>query len=303
MGSSPSAMERDLLVQLTSRWAGRVAVKRDELDLDGHFDALLPDFPAHLSPPGRTPRFAAADPQAQQLTLAASWIAYNAKTSAVEEEIILPACRLLLEGQLPGRQDDLARTALHQTVIDEHYHVLMCMNAASVTRRRREIAGLEFDPGAWSVVRALRARRAEAPAGHADLVSLAFALAAESTINAFLLTVSQDRTIQPMNRMTVELHRQDESGHAAVFRDLGVHVHRKLDPEQREFFEHALRDGVAAFGSADHEAWARVAAVGGLGLSAAELADGAALVAPLPRDTGPLRQLLADLDIPEGRIL
>lgn len=50
--------ERDLLVQLTLRWGKRVAVKKDEPDLDGHFDAALPDFPAPrpgARPAGRRP--------------------------------------------------------------------------------------------------------------------------------------------------------------------------------------------------------------------------------------------------------
>lgn len=81
--------ERDLLVQLTLRWGKRVAVKKDELDLDGHFDAALPDFPAHLVPVLALPGADRLDRDARERILSASWIAYNAKTAAIEDEIIL----------------------------------------------------------------------------------------------------------------------------------------------------------------------------------------------------------------------
>lgn len=291
-------MERDLLVQLNSRWGKRVAVKRDELDLDGHFDAARPDFPEHMVPlPWLTGR-GALDLEARQKILGAAWIAYNAKTSAVEEEIVLPACQLMLRGDLlPGRRDDVAKGALRQTIIDEHYHILMCHNAAAVTRRRRELGDLDFTADNWSVVRRLNEGRRNISPTDANLVLLAFSLAAETTISDFLMAVSKDYDIQSMNRLTVELHRQDESGHAVAFRELVGAVYRELAPTERDLFKNALADGLAAFRSADLAPWSAVAAVGDLTVSPEELAEAtAALPAPF-RDSGPLRRLLMDLGI------
>jgi hypothetical protein len=294
---SLGAAERDLLVQLTERWGGRVAVKRDELDLDGHFDPELPDFPAHLVPVLQLPHRPVRDPEAAHRILSAAWIAYNYKTSAVEEEIILPACEVMLSDRLPGRRDDVARTALRQTIIDEHYHILMCMNAAGVARRRRGLDDLRFPSDTWHVVRTLREFRAGVAADQADLVTLGFALAAETTINAFLLTVSVDADIQPLNRITVDLHRQDESGHAVVFRELCAEVYRGFDTPGRELFTEALRAGLAAFRTPDHRPWTAVAAAGGEPITVDELVEAAAALPPLPRDSGPLRRLLTDLDL------
>jgi hypothetical protein len=294
-GPASSSLERDLLVRLTDRWGKRVAVKQDELDLDGHFDPLLPDFPDHLVPPLRLPEAADAPEEARTAMRSASWIAYNAKTAAMESEVILPACRLMLEEDLPVRRDHTAVAALHQTIIDEHYHILMCHNAVGVTRRRRDLEDLDFHPSGWSVVQRLKAATAGCGGAERDLVSVAFALAAETTINAFLSTLSTAESIQPMNRMTVDLHRRDESGHAVVFRELVGALYRELDAEQRELFREALVDGLDAFRAPDFEPWVTVADCGGLTVSAEQLASAAA--PPLPRNTGPLQLLLADLGL------
>ncbi|WP_394620643.1 diiron oxygenase [Lentzea sp. JNUCC 0626] len=289
--------ERDLLVQLTERWGKRVAVKKDELDLDGHFDPSLPDFPEHLVPVLALPGAEKLDRDARERILSAAWIAYNAKTAAIEDEIILPACRLMLQERIPVRRDDVAVDALHQTIIDEHYHILMCHNAVGVTRRRRDMADVRFSPGVWSVVQGREAARAGLSGFDRDVVDIAFSLAAETTISGFLSTLSTAQDIQPMNRITTDMHRRDESGHAVVFRELCGSLYRSLDGTQKQMFREALVDGLTAFRSADLEPWVTVAAQGGFEIGTDQLREWAA-ARPVPkRDTGPLQLLLDDLGI------
>ncbi|MEU0526046.1 AurF N-oxygenase family protein [Streptomyces niveus] len=299
MTTAPEApgYERDLLVQLTLRWGKRVAVKKDELDLDGHFDAALPDFPEHLAPVLGLPGADRLDRDARERILSAAWIAYNAKTSAIEDEIILPACRLMLQERIPVRRDDVAVDALHQTIIDEHYHILMCHNAVGVTRRRRDLADVRFAPDVWSVVQGLHTVRAGLSGFDRDIVEIAFSLAAETTISGFLSALATAREIQPMNRITTDLHRRDESGHAVVFRELCGSLYRNLDAAQRRMFREGLVTGLTAFRSADLDPWVSVAAQGGFEIDTGQLREWAAS-RPVPaRDTGPLQLLLDDLGI------
>lgn len=292
-----SDYERDLLVQLTRRWGRRVAVKKDELDLDGHFDASLPDFPEHLVPVLALPGAEKLDRDARARILSAAWISYNAKTAAIEDEIILPACRLMLQDRTPVRRDDVAVDALHQTIIDEHYHILMCHNAVGVTRRRRDMAGVRFAPDVWSVVQGRAKARAGLSGFDRDIVDIAFSLAAETTISGFLSTLSTAHEIQPMNRITTDLHRRDESGHAVVFRELCGSLYRNLDRGQRQMFRDALVNGLTAFRSADFDPWVTVAAEGGFDIEPDQLREWAAS-RPVPkRDIGPLQLLLDDLGI------
>lgn len=289
--------ERDLLVQLTRRWGRRVAVKKDELDLDGHFDAERPDFPEHLVPVLALPGADRLDEDARTRILSAAWISYNAKTAAIEDEIILPACRLMLDDRIPVRHDDVAVNVLHQTIIDEHYHILMCQNAVGVTRRRRGLADLGFDPHVWSVVRGLDEARKGVSGFERDLVEIAFSLAAETTISGFLSALATADAIQPMNRITVDMHRRDESGHAVVFREMCGSLYRGLDTELKELFREALVRGLTAFRAADFDPWVDVAAEGGFDIGPDDLAAWAR-DRPVPaRDTGPLQILLDDLGI------
>lgn len=292
-----TALERDLLAQISRRWDKRVAVKKDELDLDGHFEPDRPDFPGHMVPVFGLDGVSPADQDARQQIFAAAWIAYNAKTRAVEEEIILPACRLMLTDRIPVRKDDVAVASLHQTIIDEHYHILMCDNAAGVTRRRRGLADLTFDPGGWSVVRGLNRCREGITGTARDIVEIAFALAAETTIGLLFPTIASDFTIQPMNRMTVEMHQRDETGHAVIFRELIAPLYHALGHSERELFKDALLEGLKAFRTPDFDPWVTVAAAGGLDVSARQLQEASAALPSPPRDTGPLRVLLAQLEL------
>lgn len=289
--------ERDLLVQLTRRWGRRVAVKKDELDLDGHFDPARPDFPEHLVPVFHLAGADRLDREARERILSAAWISYNAKTAAIEGEIILPACRLMLLDRIPVRRDDIAVDALHQTIIDEHYHILMCHNAVGVTRRRRDMNDLRFAPGVWSVVQGRAAARAGLSGFDRDIVDIAFSLAAETTISGFLSTLATAHEIQPMNRITTDLHRRDESGHAVVFRELCGSLYRELDEGRRQMFRDALVSGLTAFRSADLDPWVTVAAEGGFEIDADRMREWAASRPATPRDTGPLQLLLDDLGI------
>lgn len=294
--------ERDLIAGLAARWGQRAVVKQDELDLDEHYDPDLPDFPDHLVPALQLPGTESLDDEARHQILAAAWILYNAKTAAVEDEVVLPACRLMLDQRIPVRHDQSTVAALQQTIIDEHYHILMCHNAVGVTRRRRGLEDLNFDPHGWSVVRGLDGCRAGLAGPARDLTEIGFALAAETTISGYLSALSTADDIQPMNRITTGLHRRDESGHAVIFRELACSLYDNLDPADQELFRNALAAGLAAFCAPDFDPWVPVARTGGFDIEAQELVELAAGKPAPARDTRPLQILLQDLGISEDLI-
>ena len=100
-----------------------------------------------------------------------------------------------------------------------------------------------------------------------------------------------------MNRITTDLHRRDESGHAVVFRELCGSLYRSLDSAQQQMFREALVSGLTAFRSADLEPWVTVAAQGGFEIGVDQLSEWAASRPAPARDTGPLQLLLDDLGI------
>jgi P-aminobenzoate N-oxygenase AurF len=294
--------EGDLLAQLAARWGRRAVIKQDELDLDGHYDPGLPDFPDRLVPVLALPGAGSLDDAARRQILAAAWISYNAKTAAVEDKVVLPACRLMLDPRVPVRHDPFAAAALQQTIIDEHYHILMCENAVGVTRRRRGLQELDFDPHGWEVVRGLDKFLAGQTDSARDLARVGFALAAETTISGYLSTLATATDIQPMNRITTDLHRRDESRHAVIFRELACSLYNGLGPADRELFTDALAAGLAAFYAPDLDPWVHVAKAGGFPVEAGQLA-GLAAAKPAVRDNRTLQALLLDLGISETLIM
>jgi alpha-N-dichloroacetyl-p-aminophenylserinol N-oxygenase len=287
----------EVLARLTAGWAKRVTVKKPELELDELFVPTRADFPERLVPLLALDELQSIDPEAKRQILAASWIAYNAKTFAIENEIILPACRLMLEERIPTRKDTVSTTALHQTIIDEHFHILMCEAAAAVARRRRNLEHLSFDPRGWSVIQYASGYCEGLNDNALNLARIAFAVAAESTINAFLSTIAADKTIQPMNQVTVDLHRLDERGHAVVFREIVRTLYWDLDPEERKGFASALAHGLVALKSPDLAPWVQIASAGGVRIEDEDTVLGAFARAALPRDYSPLRALLEELDL------
>jgi alpha-N-dichloroacetyl-p-aminophenylserinol N-oxygenase len=103
----------------------------------------------------------------------------------------------------------------------------------------------------------------------------------------------------PMNRITTDLHRRDESGHAVIFRELACSLYLSLGPAERELFTDALAAGLTAFYALDFDPWVPVAQAGGFDIEAGQIAD---LMSSRPtpaRDTGTLQQLLRQLGIRE----
>jgi len=131
---------------------------------------------------------------------------------------------------------------------------------------------------------------------------VAFSLAAETTISGFLSSLATAQDIQPMNRITVDMHRRDESGHAVVFRELAGSLYRSLDRSERALFRDALISGLAAFRAADIDPWVEVAAAGDLRIAPEQLAEWAGGRPAPRRDTGPLQLLLDDLGIDQSLV-
>jgi hypothetical protein len=100
-----------------------------------------------------------------------------------------------------------------------------------------------------------------------------------------------------MNRITTDLHRRDESGHAVIFRELACSLYSNLAPADRDLFRDALAAGLAAFRAPDFDPWVPVARAGGFDVEARQLVELAAGKPASARDTGPLRLLLRDLGI------
>jgi hypothetical protein len=61
--------------------------------------------------------------------------------------------------------------------------------------------------------------------------------------------------IQPLNRITTEIHRRDESAHNGLFKSLGAIIYHGLSPREKEFFVRALAEPSIWFASPELDVW------------------------------------------------
>jgi len=266
-------------------------------------DPTIPDFPSRMVPFRDDPRYGALEPVFRQRVLAAAWVAYNEKTIAVEKAIVAPACDLLLEGAFHCTDAAATKRAVAQTLVDEHYHVLMCLDACIATRELHGLSSLRI-PKPVVVHELERAIDASGDAREAEITRLAFAIVAETTINAYLDLLANDASIQPINRDTTALHRRDESSHAKLFKEFARGLFGALTERERRVFVRALGAGLGAFVKVDFGAWGAILthlAVAGAG-TLLDGCSGPGKPQRVFRDFSGFRLLLRDLSVPESAV-
>lgn len=293
-------VESAVIGRLAANWTRRASVKKAEPDLDDLFEEGRPDYPEHLLPFRDHPTYLALDDTVLRRLLAWAWVAFNKNVMDNEQRVVNPGFALIASGTFRAGFDESVAQAVTQAMVDEQYHTLMHLNAIAVTRRRR---GWRMPESALPLAK--KARRHEERLARADLrwqrdlVTLAFTTVSEMSINAYLDLMAQDDDVQPINRVTAELHNRDEYCHSSISKDIAATVYRSLGPEHREFFVEALGDGLAAFGANDFTTWRRIIELLGIEGGEAMMRDvenepGRAL---LVQDYSGLHQLCAEIGV------
>lgn len=296
------ALSIEVVQRLANSWRNRVAVNQEKLDLGKYYDQSIPDYPLDLVSFRGDARFSSLDRNTRHKILAGAWILYNEKTIAVENSIVTPACSLLLRGAFATLDRVEIKRVVAQTLVDEEFHILMCLEACMVARRAYGLEALVLPCPA--VVEALERQVVEASdIRHQEIIRLAFATVAELTINAYLSLLSSDQTIQPLNRETTDLHRKDEASHNKFFHTITQVVFTSFGAGERAIFIKALTDGLHAYVQPDPKAWVAVLRFVGVPEAEAIVADSAnaPLGRRMTRDYSAFRNLLADIGI-EGEI-
>lgn len=249
---------RMLLAKIRSTWSRRAQVRKQadpELDSAFFFDPERDDFRTDLLPFGRHPLFLQAPPELQKKVLSCGWLAYNEKTFDIEAQVITPACHHLMNGSLPA--DRVSRQIAGETLIDEAYHVLLAINACSITRDERSLDSLIL-PKSHLVTSLEKEQDRHSEKWQKTLISFVTAVVSEIFVSDYLSLISEDRNIQPLNRLTVSTHRQDELAHSSVFMILAKYVYHQLNEKQKAFFAEMLPRPIPWFANPELEVWRSV---------------------------------------------
>ncbi len=251
------ASESKLLLTLADNWKNRAAVRKERLDLRPYYDTSLPDFPIDMVPFWNFSEFEEIPESDKLKVLAAAWISYNEKTIYIEDRVINPLCTLLLKNGLPGVDDVHTKQVLAQTLVDEQFHILMCLEVCSCARKQHHLQDFVVNEPLLgkSLSDALQKTKDD---NEYNLVTMAYGTVAEMTINAFLKQLSEDKTIQPINRLNTELHRRDEASHAAIFGEITRSVYSELTENDREKFKQYITRALSDFVELDLSFWSTI---------------------------------------------
>jgi alpha-N-dichloroacetyl-p-aminophenylserinol N-oxygenase len=248
--------QRDLdrLERLVHSWPARACVRRADSEPDLAYDTSKPDFLPELLPFHDHPTFLRAPEPYRQAALSCGWLAYNEKTVAIESKVVSPACMHLIDGDVAGFQRHRYSQAVSQALVDESYHILLVLHANGVTRRERGLSELHI-PSFELVTHMRRHQEKFAERWQKILIQLASAVVSEVLVSDYLRLLSNADDIQPLNRITTEIHRRDESAHNGLFKSLGAIIYHGLSPREKEFFVRALAEPSIWFASPELDVW------------------------------------------------
>jgi hypothetical protein len=246
--------DHDRIERLTDSWPVRANVKKSAPDTSLDYDDSKPDFLTELLPFHDHANFHKAPEAFKQAALSCGWIAYNEKTVAIESKIVSPACMHLIDGEVAGFPHNRYREAVSQALVDEAFHILLVVQANGVTRQRRRLNELTI-PSFELVAHMQRQQDKHPERWKKILIQLATAVVSEVLVSEYLSLLSNATGIQPLNRITTEIHRRDESAHNGLFKSLGAVIYNGLDSREKEFFVRALAQPSIWFASPELDAW------------------------------------------------
>lgn len=246
--------DHDRIERLTDSWSTRANVRKTLPDLSLDYDPARPEFLTELLPFHNHPNYQKAPEAFKQAVLSCGWIAYNEKTVSIESKIVSPACMYLIDGEVAGFPANRHRAAVSQALVDESFHILLVVQANETTRQRRKLQKLQLPP--FELVARMQRHQARHPERWKKiLIQLATSVVSEVLVSDYLRLLSNATDIQPLNRITTEIHRRDESAHNGLFKSLGAVIYSGLSRREREFFVEALAQPSVWFASPELDVW------------------------------------------------
>lgn len=245
---------REVLERISNSWEARSCVRRNTFPSKLMFEDDKPDFLIELIPFRHHPLFIKADEAMKSKILTCGWLAYNEKTLAIENDIISPACRSILDGKVPGATDEVSIRLVSETLVDEAYHVLMTVHACRLTRTYRQMAPLSFPE--FNLVRGMKMLQQQCEhEWQKIIVQLSTAIVSEVFISDYLGLLSHSNEIQLINKLTVEAHRRDELVHSRIFKIITPFIYNAMNNEQKNFFASVLPQPIHWFANNELVVW------------------------------------------------
>lgn len=244
---------RRLLEKLSESWSKRAQVRHCEVHTKKYFDESKPDFINELLPFYQLDAYKSLPQEYKDKLLTAGWLIYNSKTIDIEKEIVIPLCNKIIDGKPIGIDSVEARRNASETMVDEAYHVLLCVTANDITKYYRDVP--------VNLCKANVVRRMDEAINECDkqwqidVISLITAFVSETIISDYLSLLSKDKTIQPLHREVVFAHQLDEGVHGYAFAALLKSYFKAVSVEQRQYAISTIPKAIEWFQTPSFDAW------------------------------------------------
>lgn len=249
---SESATQK-MLKKVAENWDRRAQVRKGSPHDSRFFNLDKPDFPTKLLPFANHPDFDKLTEKQVSTLLSYGWLAYCEKTLDIENHIVTPTCIDIVESKFIGLNDDVSKQLAAETMVDESYHVLLTINACTVTKSFRNIS-INFPP-CILLTRLNTFLEQCTEAWQKDIVKFVTCCVSEIFISDYLLLLSSANEIQPLHRQVVDAHRKDELAHRRVFLEIAKLMYRSLSKPQQIYFSSVLVKPVQWFSETDFDTW------------------------------------------------
>lgn len=242
-----------MLKKIADNWGRRAQVRKETSDDSKFFNLDKPDFPTKLLPFANHPDFYKLTEKQVSALLSYGWLAYCEKTLDIENRIVTPICVDIVENKFIGLNDDVSKRLAAETMVDESYHVLLTINACTVTKSFRDIS-INFPP-CILLKRLNNFLEQCTEEWQKDIIKFVTCCVSEIFISDYLLLLSSASEIQPLHRQVVDAHRKDELAHRRVFLEIAKLMYRNLSKSQQRYFSSVLVKPVQWFSETDFDTW------------------------------------------------
>lgn len=243
------------LENINKNWDKKARVRDAKMDYEELpiFDISKPDFREEFLPFSTHPLYLDASQEMKNKILTCGWLIYNTKTEHIETKIVNPSCTDIICGKVPGLKDAVSREIAAEAMTDESFHTLLVLRANNITESHR---GFSLDLPDFELVKQLKRAHEELDyEWQKTLLTFVTAAVSEMHISDYLRKLSQDTTIQDINRMTVDAHYKDEIRHGSIFTQFMKCTYASLDQEKKEFFAKVLPEPLKWFSNPEFTVW------------------------------------------------
>lgn len=259
MISSPPSLCNDkvgqMLKKLSLLWQTRAAVNQGVIQYDESlFDASRKDFSETLLPFRHHEAWLQAPEQLRSTCLSYAWGLYNLKTIYIECDIVTPSCEDIIKSPPDSDNREILQDVMSEALLDEALHTRMSVMASNYIYSSRMLQPLRFRDFHLIKWKSDLIDRCDAE-WKRRLTRFSIACASETLITDYLMTMSEDDSIQKICHEVTKTHAEDEWSHSSVFSFVAMDIVKGLSVNEKKYVASLIRETVHTFADNELPAW------------------------------------------------